>query len=87
VRDQRVPAAPTVVANLTAPLLRMVAEGLTEPPRTLICSGLLPSEVDEVSAALGARGMRVTDHRARGDWRALLARSEARPERGASSPP
>jgi ribosomal protein L11 methyltransferase len=86
-RDQRVPAAPTVVANLTAPLLRMVAERLIEPPRTLVCSGLLPSEVDAVTGALEARGMRVTDRRAQGDWRALLARSEVRPERGAGAPP
>ena len=85
-RDQRVPAAPTVVANLTAPLLRMVADRLVEPPPTMVCSGLLRSEVGEVSAALGARGLRVTDRRAQGDWRALLARSEARPERGAGSP-
>jgi len=45
------PAAGTVAANLMRPLLLTLA-GLLEPrPGTLIVSGLLDSEADEVAAA------------------------------------
>ena len=50
-RDAPPPAAQTVVANLTRPLLLRVAELLTRPPETLILSGLLDEETDEVAAA------------------------------------
>ncbi|MFL5871473.1 MAG: 50S ribosomal protein L11 methyltransferase [Solirubrobacterales bacterium] len=73
-REQPTPTAPTVVANLTAPLLRIVAERFVEVPRTLVCSGLLSSEVGEVSAALAARGLDVAASRSQGDWGALLCR-------------
>ena len=51
--------APTTVANLTAPILAL------SPPagrcercrRTLICSGLLPSELDDRSRAFAAAGL------------------------------
>jgi ribosomal protein L11 methyltransferase len=45
------PYAPTVLANLVRPLLLDVARVMTDPPRRLIASGLLPGEVDEVVAA------------------------------------
>ncbi len=73
-REQQPPEAPTVVANLTAPLLEAVAERLASP-RTLVCSGLLVSELDRVSAALSAAGLTVASERAEGDWAALLARA------------
>jgi ribosomal protein L11 methyltransferase len=75
-REQAPPAAPTMTANLTAPLLRRVAERLERPPRTLVCSGLLASEEGEVAAAFAARGLEVGERRQRGEWVALLARGE-----------
>jgi ribosomal protein L11 methyltransferase len=88
--------APIVVANLTAPVLKTVAEQLvsnegsrgrgpqslpavaleTPPPAptTLVCSGLLPSELDETAAAFGASGLSEVERREGGDWAALLLR-------------
>ena len=51
-RREGAPRAPTVIANLTAPILCEVASRIDEPPRRLICSGLLTSEVDEVRTRL-----------------------------------
>ena len=70
------PAAPTVVANLTAPLLldgRRPAP--IEPPRSLVCSGLLRRRGRPGRG--GARRRRARGRRAagRGDWAALLGRS------------
>jgi ribosomal protein L11 methyltransferase len=45
------PVAPVTVANLVRPLLLRVAELLPEQPETLIVSGLLEGEEDEVAAA------------------------------------
>jgi ribosomal protein L11 methyltransferase len=45
------------------------------PPRTLVCSGLLPSELDEVAAAFGASGLADVERRIDGDWAALLLRA------------
>jgi ribosomal protein L11 methyltransferase len=50
-RTQRPPAAETIAANLTRPLLLRVVELMEEPPRALIVSGLLDEEADEVAAA------------------------------------
>jgi ribosomal protein L11 methyltransferase len=77
--------APLVVANLTAPLLRIVAEGLAATddqsggPELLICSGLLATEADGVSAAFSAAGLAEADCRVIGDWAGLCLR---RPDRG-----
>jgi ribosomal protein L11 methyltransferase len=73
-REQLPPLAPTTVANMTAPILRAVAAQLTEPPAALICSGLLPGEVDDVADAFGAGGLTEADRRLAGDWAALLLR-------------
>ena len=80
-RDQPPPAAPTVVANLTAPLLIEVAGRIEAPPRSLVCSGLLATEIDAVSAALAGAGLEVEETRRRGDWAALLCRGSD-PRRG-----
>jgi ribosomal protein L11 methyltransferase len=66
--------APTVVANLTSPILRAVAAHLMSPPTTLVCSGLLPSELDDISQEFARAGLRETDRRREGDWAALLLR-------------
>jgi ribosomal protein L11 methyltransferase len=75
-REQTAPQATTVTANLTAPLLRGVAERMDAAPRTLICSGLLASEEAEVASAFGKRGLQASERRQRGDWVALLCRSD-----------
>jgi len=74
-RDAPAPSAPTVVANVTAPLLAAVAGGLEGRARTLVCSGLLANEVDAVAGALAEAGLEVVARRERGEWAALLARA------------
>lgn len=71
-RQRPAPEAEVIVANLTAPILREVAIRLTEPPRYLVCSGLLRREADEVAAAFSARGLVASGRREEGDWAALL---------------
>jgi len=71
-RRDPIPGAPTVLANLLRPLLLDYAVRLTEPPRTLIASGLLTHEADEIAAAFAAHGLRERDRRVRGEWAALL---------------
>jgi ribosomal protein L11 methyltransferase len=70
------PGAPTVVANLLRPLLlRVAADGFAgEAPRTLVASGLLAHEGDEVAGAFAAHGLRETRRVAGGEWIALLLR-------------
>jgi ribosomal protein L11 methyltransferase len=75
---QELPAlAPTVVANLTAPLLRRIAAGLQEAelPERLVCSGLQITEVEDVGAAFDRAGLEQRERRVDGDWASLtLAR-------------
>lgn len=103
VREGPLPPAPTVTANLTAPLLRECAGHLARAgtqagddweagrkpgneegaganagervlPVTLVCSGMLGREADEVAAAFAKAGLREVDRRSDGDWTALLLR-------------
>jgi ribosomal protein L11 methyltransferase len=64
------PRAPVVVANLVRPLLLRVAELLPEQPETLIVSGLLEGEEEEMAAAFASlserRRLRLQE------WSALL---------------
>jgi ribosomal protein L11 methyltransferase len=69
-RREPMPAADAVVANLMRPLLLLVAELMTDPPRALILSGLLDHEADEVSAAFGS--LRETRRLSDKGWTALL---------------
>jgi len=93
-RERLPDLAPTVVANMTSPILLAVAELLgaagrepgegsadnsgegpaTPPPApdSVVCSGLLPGELDAVAAAFGLVGLREADRRLDGDWAALL---------------
>jgi ribosomal protein L11 methyltransferase len=73
-REHDPPRAETVVANLTASLLEMAMERIVQPPRALICSGLMTSEVERVRAALSAAGLEAVDQRSTGGWAALLCR-------------
>jgi ribosomal protein L11 methyltransferase len=68
--------APTTVANMTAPVLKVVAEQLDVggAPATLILSGLLPDELDEIVAVFAPVGFAEADRRLQGDWAALLLR-------------
>ena len=87
--------APTTVANLTAPVLKVVAEQLVgsgsrgrvrrslpavapaDPPptpATMVLSGLLPAELDDIVAAFAPAGLGEADRRLQGDWAALLLR-------------
>jgi ribosomal protein L11 methyltransferase len=69
--------APTVVANLTAPVLAVVAAQLASDsgaPTTFVCSGLLPAELDETATAFGASELIEVERRQDGDWAALLLR-------------
>jgi ribosomal protein L11 methyltransferase len=80
-RDGPAPSAPTVAANLLRPLLLGLARaGFRDPqPGTLVASGLLREEADEVSAALAARTGLIEHARLEdGDWAALLLGRQAR---------
>jgi ribosomal protein L11 methyltransferase len=71
-RSDPIPVAPTVLANLLRPLLLDHAAALTDPPRTLIASGLLVDEADEIAAAFAHHGLNERARRERGEWAALL---------------
>jgi ribosomal protein L11 methyltransferase len=71
-REEAPPAAPTVVANLTAPILRDVAARLPAGCERLICSGLLAREAEDVEAAFADAGLERRERRNSGDWSALL---------------
>jgi len=73
-REQLPDLAPTVVANMTAPILLAVSELMKDVPQTLVCSGLLPHELDEVSSSFSRCGLAEADRRQNGDWAALLLR-------------
>lgn len=77
IRGGPAPTAPLVLANLLRPLLLCVARaGFQggEAPRTLIASGLLTHEADEIAAAFGPHGLRETDRRTSAEWAALVLR-------------
>jgi ribosomal protein L11 methyltransferase len=78
-RESLPPLAPTVVANMTAPILLAVALQLASEsaPSILVCSGLLPPELDDVAAAFSSVGLREIERRQEGDWAALLLRQGA----------
>ncbi len=72
-REEAPPPAETVLANLMRPLLLRVSELIAHTPRTLILSGLLDSEADEVAAAFAPlrEQRRLSDQ----GWSALLLSS------------
>jgi ribosomal protein L11 methyltransferase len=74
---QQVPEpAPTVIANLTSPILiemaPKLAEAATDAPATLVCSGMLEVEMDSIAMAMAEAGFSETERRAGGDWGSLL---------------
>jgi ribosomal protein L11 methyltransferase len=73
-RERLPDLAPTVVANMTSPILKTVATQIEAGPEVLICSGLLLGEQDEVAEAFAQTGMIERDRRQHGDWAALSLR-------------
>jgi ribosomal protein L11 methyltransferase len=69
-RTEPAPVAPVTLANLVRPLLLRVAELLPEQPETLIVSGLLEGEEEEVAAAFAP--MRERLRLRLQEWSALL---------------
>jgi ribosomal protein L11 methyltransferase len=69
-REDSAPQADTVVANLMRPLLVDVAKRMTGRPRTLIVSGLLDEEADELAQAFAPLAERA--RRSAQGWSALL---------------
>ena len=74
-RAEPAPVAPAIVANLTAPILVEVAARFEQPPRALICSGLLAREEEMVVSAFEGAGMRAHDRLREGDWAAVGLRA------------
>jgi ribosomal protein L11 methyltransferase len=77
IRGGPAPTAQLVLANLLRPLLLCVARaGFAggEAPQTLIASGLLTHEADEITAAFEPHGLHEADRRTSGEWAALLLR-------------
>ena len=75
--DGPVGAARTMLANLVRPLLlRLARDGFAGGgvPGTLIASGLLLDEADEVAVAFERLGLYEQDRRESGEWAALLLR-------------
>ena len=65
-----------MTANLLRPLL--LALRFDDPPDTLIASGLLREEADEIAAAFrAAYGLAEAGRRSAGEWSALLLRRGA----------
>jgi ribosomal protein L11 methyltransferase len=78
IRGGPAPTAPLVLANLLRPLLLCVARAgfAGEPPRTLIASGLLTHEADEIAAAFARHGLVESDRRTSAEWAALVLRAD-----------
>jgi ribosomal protein L11 methyltransferase len=78
VREGPPPVRPTVVANLTANLLRDCAQHLAdggETPDALVCSGMLEAEVDGVVDAFADAGLYEAERRSESEWAALVLRN------------
>ena len=72
-RNDPLPEAPTVVANLLSPLLIASASriGLLAPRRVIV-SGILLPEAGDVARAFAPHGLSVAARRSRGEWVAML---------------
>ena len=80
VREGPPPVERTVVANLTGNLLRDCAGHLAETgeaPETLVCSGMLEAEIEEVRQAVAPVGLGESERRIESGWGALLLRRGA----------
>jgi ribosomal protein L11 methyltransferase len=71
-RASAAPIAPTIVANLVAPVLRDVAGLMTGRPKRMIISGLLGHEAEDVALTFERHGLFIDRRLDSGDWSALL---------------
>ena len=71
-RHDHPPAADVVAANLMRPLLLRLARTMEGAPRSLIVSGLLEEEADELRDAFERRGLRERRRLEERGWAALL---------------
>jgi ribosomal protein L11 methyltransferase len=71
-RSESVPVAPTVVANLLAPLLIRCAAPIGHRAERLIASGILAEEAERVAEAFASGGLPERARRRDGEWVALL---------------
>lgn len=71
-RTERLPVAPTVAANLLAPLLLKWAGSVAQDTGRVIAGGILAAEADAVASAFAAGGLREVARRYDGEWSALL---------------
>lgn len=71
-RDEAVPGAPTIAANLLAPLLIGWAPRLPAAAQQVIVGGVLVGETDRVAGAFAAAGLRESARRRAGEWAALV---------------
>ena len=71
-REEPGPYAATVCANLLRPLLLDAARLMTQAPQSLIASGLLREEADEIVAAFAFHGLAERERRHCEQWSALL---------------
>jgi ribosomal protein L11 methyltransferase len=71
-RVEPVPEAPTIAANLLAPLLLAWVPRVPSAVRRVIASGVLVQEADRVGAAFADVGLMEVARRSRGEWAALL---------------
>ncbi len=71
-RREPVPSAPTIAANLLAPLLLTWAPLAPSQCRRVIASGLLMHEAAAVADAFAAHGLAERARRTCGEWAALL---------------
>ncbi len=80
-RADPVVVAPTVAANLVAPVLRAWAARLAlapgAPSDRVIAGGVLGPEADSVALAFADAGLRETSRRSDGDWVALVLERSA----------
>lgn len=79
-RRDPVPFAPTILANLLLPLLLELAMRIERVPTTLIASGLLRAQADEVAAIFAVRhGLSEQRRVSEGEWSALRLGSSRGP--------
>jgi ribosomal protein L11 methyltransferase len=68
-----------ILGNLLTPVLRELAGLLAQalaPQGTLIASGVLAEQGDEVTAAFAAAGLHLVEQASGGDWIVLIARAK-----------
>jgi ribosomal protein L11 methyltransferase len=65
-----------VVANILAGvIIKMLASGLAQYGRLFIFSGILDTQMSEVSAAIAQSGLELIEHKQIADWVCLISRS------------